>query len=148
MLDVLDDGLLLLTTSLQLDDMEHRKERRSPPNQSTEHSLVPCQESRAPAPLFQLRLSHTYKHSRLVPPCWAPLSPCSSIGTHSDMKEGLHTTPSTTFLFFSEGKAARWQNYQHELDLRREHCYTEAITCCFPKHIMDTLQTFLLKIIT
>ena len=90
---------LILTTSLQLDNMENRKGWRPPPNPSPLNTpLDPWQDSRAPALLFQLCFSRTCTHARLVPPCWAPLSLCSSIGTHFDKKEGLHTTPSTHFL--------------------------------------------------
>lgn len=149
MLDVLCDGLLILTTSLQLDNMEHRKERRSPPNHSPLNTpLDPCQDSRVPAPLFQLHFSHTHACTQAYTPgspLLGPLKPLL-IYWHTFWQErGLHTTRPQIFY---TSLAARRQNYQHELDLIENTATQKQLCTGYPKHIMGSLQTFLLKIIT
>lgn len=53
------DGPLLLSTSLQLANMEEREGRRPPPNLRTLNiPLDPCQDSQAAARRFQLCIPH------------------------------------------------------------------------------------------
>lgn len=125
--------------------------RKGGPHQITVHWTLPWTPAKTHGlqlPCFGfISLTHTHArtHTRLVPPCWAPLSLCSSIGTHFDKKEGLHTTCPQIFY---TSLAARWQNYQHELDLIENTATQKQLCTGYPKHIMGSLQTFLLKIIT
>lgn len=89
------DDPLLLPTSLQLADMEHREGRRPPPNLGTLNiPLDPCQDSQAAARPFQLRLPHPPASilAWLTPD--GPPKPLLPLLAHTlDKKEGLHRAP-------------------------------------------------------
>lgn len=102
--DALCDGLLIVITTLQLDDMEVPTKA-----QSTQHFLGPLPRlTGSSSPLSALSLNPL-----VVLPCWAP-KPLRVLLAHILTRKGTYTQ---LCKYLSEGKALRWQNYQQELAL-------------------------------